>query len=634
MNKKFSGKTGTSIKLITDKIKFEAKKKNPQIKRKAKNSYTKGKLSLNDWRNISIGLRLLPEITDKIFQSQNDQLSSGKEDVSKIKLEILNYKQVMDDFIRRILDGVNNEYGRRRNIEMLEDYSQIVQAARDGIILKQESRCEDVNGERKKIIYDTSLTPNEVIDTLMRYERSSEEIQFNKLNNYLGIGLGLAGMVGTLANVNKNKDKNENSKEGSIIAISTVLATALQLTRRIMRKSERESLWELRDKEHRLQRDLLDNEQISTAAEEGAIRSIESIMEEEKKLSTKIQNKNLLFDVSIDIAMALLSGMYIKNQVQMKENGKIDGQSLASALLQLKQARGNVGKLVKGIEGIQRGINNEQEFRELCKKVNEIISQMEEKVYPLEGAKKPFNQIEIQNLDGKFYPKRNYETGEIEYSTKIEIPEFSMKRGDVVLLSGESGTGKSTFLRLLKRGDINNRDCIKIDGGKHVDNLGDEYISFRPSINLGNESNVLFQITEKENISDLSEDEKERLIKILKELNLDSTNALEQLASKKFMEFSTGQQRRLALSKLFYRVDDGASVIIVDEPVGNVEDKLVRQQLELIKKYAESRNVMLLLVTHRLDLSEDLATKRYHINKDGVMEQLPVISKEYKGEEL
>lgn len=276
------------------------------------------------------------------------------------------------------------------------------------------------------------------------------------------------------------------------------------------------------------------------------------------------------------------------------------------------------------IQGIQDSAKAEAKFRETCEKVRIILDQMDEKVYPLECAKHSFDSIQIRDLNGRFYPKKNYQNGEVEFATRIKIPEFSMKRGDVVLLSGESGTGKSTFLRLLKRGDINNRHCIELDNGEKVDNLGDEYISFRPSINLGDESNVLSQITGKKNISELEETERQNLIKILVEMNFDPTNLLEQLASKKFMEFSTGQQRRLALSKLFYRIDDGTSVIIVDEPVGNVEDRLIREQLEMIKKYAQSRNVMLLLTTHRLDLAEDLATKRYHINGDRVLEQIPV----------
>ena len=80
------------------------------------------------------------------------------------------------------------------------------------------------------------------------------------------------------------------------------------------------------------------------------------------------------------------------------------------------------------------------------------------------------------------------------------------------------------------------------------------------------------------------------------------------------------------LSKLFYRIDDSTSVIIVDEPVGNVEDKLIRDQLQMIKEYANEKNVMLLLTTHRIGLAEDLATKRYHINKDGVLEQIPIVN--------
>ena len=166
-----------------------------------------------------------------------------------------------------------------------------------------------------------------------------------------------------------------------------------------------------------------------------------------------------------------------------------------------------------------------------------------------------------------------------------------------------------------------------------MDNLGNEYISFRPSIELGDEKNTLFQITGKQNISDLDEKEKENLLRIMKELNLNFPNLLEQLASKKFMEFSTGQQRRLALSKLFYRIDDGTSVIIVDEPVGNVEDKLIREQLEMIRKYAIEKNAMLLLTTHRIDLAEDLATKRYHINKEGNLEQLQIVDKNKERDE-
>lgn len=328
-----------------------------------------------------------------------------------------------------------------------------------------------------------------------------------------------------------------------------------------------------------------------------------------------------------------MTGMYVNGQIQTKENGKIDGKMLAAALINLRNVQGVAHNFLNVIQNIMDRKDQRAGFEENCEKLRQIIKQMEEKVYPLEGAGHPFDSIKITDLTGHFYPRKDYETGEINYLTTIKIPEFSMKRGDVVLLSGESGTGKSTFLRLLKRGDINNRKAIELDNGEMVDSLGREYISFRPSINLGDETNVLYQITGKENISDLTEKERRSLVNLLQELKFKSPNLLEELASKKFMEFSTGQQRRLALSKMFYRIDDGTSVIIVDEPVGNVEDSLIREQLEMIKNYAESRNVMLLLTTHRLDLAADLATKRYNINSAGVLEQMPIKQEEEKKRE-
>lgn len=631
MDLRFNGKNGISARLITEKIKKEVSRGKNEDKRKIRNTFKSGKLSAKDMKNIAFGLEMLGRILNESFNIQYNELLQGEKDVSRIKKDIFEYRHVMEDFLRRIRVGTKEEYFVRKRIELLPDYTQISQAARDGIILKKDTRQEIIDGEVKEITYDTTMTPKEVIDILYQYEKTLERLQFERLNNYIGLGLGLAGTLGIMTNGCKNKT-NEKDK-GALITLGSTAIGGLKLLQGVIEKDKNQEIWDIEDEQFRLRTDLLEKEQISSQAEEDAIKNIKTLSEQQRKLENRRDNKELLFETSIDIAAALLSGLYISRNISLKENGKIDGKSLAAALVSLNSMKNVSGNFVRSIKGFQDIRNFEIEYEELSKKVQEIISQMEEKVYPLEGAESAFDSIKVENFNGKFYPKKNYETGEIEFGTKINVPEFSMKRGDIVLLSGESGAGKSTFLRLLKRGDINNRKCIKLDNNKEVDNLGNEYISFRPSIDLGDEKNVLYQITGKQSISDLDEKERENLLKIMEELNLNFPNLLEQLASKKFMEFSTGQQRRLALSKLFYRIDDGTSVIIVDEPVGNVEDKLIREQLEMIKKYAVEKNVMLLLTTHRLDLAEDLATKRYHINKDGVLEQMPIIDKNKEKDE-
>ena len=631
MDLRFNGKNGISARLITEKIKKEVSRGKNEDKRKIRNTFKSGKLSAKDMKNIAFGMEMLGRILNESFNVQYNELLQGEKDVSRIEKDIFEYRHVMEDFLRRIRVGTREEYFVRKRIELLPDYTQISQAARDGIILKKDTRQEIIDGKEKEITYDTTMTPKEVIDILYQYEKTLERLQFERLNNYIGLGLGLAGTLGIMTNGCKNKT-NEKDK-GALITLGSTAIGGLKLLQGVIEKDKNQEIWDIEDEQYRLRTDLLGKEQISSKAEEDAIKSIKTLSEKQRKLENRRDNKELFFETSIDIAAALLSGLYISRNISLKENGKIDGKSLAAALVSLNSMKNVSGNFVKSIKGFQDIRNFEIEYEELSKKVQEIISQMEEKVYPLEGAESAFDSIKVENFNGKFYPKKNYETGEIEFGTKINVPEFSMKRGDIVLLSGESGAGKSTFLRLLKRGDINNRKCIKLDNNQEVDNLGNEYISFRPSIDLGDEKNVLYQITGKQSISDLDEKERENLLKIMEELNLNFPNLLEQLASKKFMEFSTGQQRRLALSKLFYRIDDGTSVIIVDEPVGNVEDKLIREQLEMIKKYAVEKNVMLLLTTHRLDLAEDLATKRYHINKDGVLEQMPIIDKNKERDE-
>lgn len=572
-----------------------------------------------------MGLHILKKIVSETFNMQERKLLLGNKDVSKIKKEIIGYRRLIENFIDKLTIDAKNDYEISQRIESLSKYSEIVQVARDGIIIKQERRIEQVGEEKKEITYDTTMSPREVSRILIDYEKQSYKTQMDKLDNYLGLGLSLASIIGAVINEKGTKDQEKGLP--TLISLGSISIGGLKLIQGTLNQNDNKNKFKVIDKEFSLIDDLLENEQISTNAQTNAIQNIETLANEEKDISTKIEDKKLAFNTILDLSIALLSGIYVNSKIQTNDNKKIDGKSLASALVSLKSTKQISAYLIKTVESYAQNKKQEEIFEQTCIKIREIWKQMEEKVYPLNGAKKPFDSMQITDFTGKFYPKKDYETGETHYSTIIKIPEFSMKRGDVVLLSGESGSGKSTFLRLLKRGDINNRKAIKLDNDESVDSLGNEYISFRPSINLGDEANVLYQITGKTSISDLTEDQKEHLLTILRELKFKNPNLLKDLASKKFMEFSTGQQRRLALSKLFYRVDDGTSVIIVDEPVGNVEDNLIREQLEMIKRYAESKNVMLILTTHRLDLAEDLANKRYNINNEGILEEIPIYKK-------
>ena len=627
--KSYESKSGESIKLIMDAIKSrldDSKEIKKNLVNKKKNRRVSfGNLSTKDLKNVALGLDMLSKISRDKFDDQHTKLLTGEDDVSKVKKDVANYRYIIEETISRLSKGAREEYEIHKKISNLLRYTKITQAARDGVILRQETRNEVINGITKQITYDTSMGPREVIDLFEQYQNELDRNEANKASFYLSLGLGVAGMLGAIAG--NSKDEKMENGNAALITLGTTTVTGLKFIYSYMNKDGRKEEREYRDLRKRLNRDLLENEAISNKDEKNQINSIKRVANKELGAIHKRQNKEYIFNEVMNIVVASITGAYINKRVTLNENGKINGKDLAKALVEIEMSKGAAGYLVGALQNIMNNKKDQEELDDLARRVDDVIKQMEEKVYPLEGATHSFDSIKIENFEGKFYPKKDYETGEINYSSTIKIPEFSMKRGDVVLLSGESGAGKSTFLRYLKRGDINNRKGIEIDNGEKVDNLGNEFISFRPSVNLGSETNVLHQITGKWSISELTEEERKRLLTTLRELKFNTPNLLDELASKNFEEFSTGQQRRLALSKVFYRIDDGTSVIIVDEPVGNVEDSLIREQLEMIKRYAEERNVMLILTTHRLDLAEDLVTKRYNINKEGVMEEIRVKSK-------
>lgn len=648
-SKNFKGKRGTSSRLLNEyvskTIKRE-KKKEKNIDKKGKSNGNKsghfqeeksllkrpkgiGRLVSPDIRDISVGVHAIRNLIENSLQVFSSKTLQGEnKNINKLKKGIVLYTDTINLFLNRSDRFMQEQSNLKEYVEELRNTYRAAQAARDGVLIKQESRTEiDENGEEKQIKYDVSMTEREVLYILDNYRNIFEMYRYNQLSNYINIGINIVGVLGMIQDSLKNKDA-EDKESVSLVSVGILAASFLKLFSRQVAEPMWKKSREVEQVKRRKTDDFLNKEQISYLAEQDTIEEIKKYAEEEHRLQDEGNNRQFLLESSITVITALVTGMYVTNQVRANGKKTLDSKTFSDALISLGTTKGYVGSILQTIIRMKHDLEAADELKLLTIQVEEIEKQMKEKIYPLIGAAESFDSFSVENLDGKFYPTTNYETGEISYGINIKVPEFSVKRGQTVLLTGDSGAGKSTFLRLLKRGDIDNRGCIKLDNGKVVDNLGKEFISFKPSTELGNEGTVLSQITEKESISELDQNQRKKLIQILGELNLYDDRIFDDMASKRFSQFSTGQQRRLALSKMLYRIKDGTSVVIVDEPVGNVQDSLIKEQLEIIKKYAMDNNMMLILVTHRIDLAEKIVDKRYHISKDGVMQEVEVKEQE------
>ena len=168
--------------------------------------------------------------------------------------------------------------------------------------------------------------------------------------------------------------------------------------------------------------------------------------------------------------------------------------------------------------------------------------------------------------------------------------------GELVAIIGESGSGKTTLLNQLCGMDVPDKGEIIIDGINLTKLSSDELCKMRRSkigviyqfYNLIPELNIRDNITLPVELDGGKVDEGE-LAEILKTVGLfgrerDFPSAL-----------SGGQQQRVAIARALFQKP---SLILADEPTGNLDEKNSEDILELLCKLNEGRKITVIIVTH------------------------------------
>ena len=199
----------------------------------------------------------------------------------------------------------------------------------------------------------------------------------------------------------------------------------------------------------------------------------------------------------------------------------------------------------------------------------------------------------------------------------------SIDRGEFFTLLGPSGCGKTTLLRMIA-------GFYQMDSGLLY--FGDKLINDVPAHKR--DTGMVFQnyaifphMTVRENVSYGLKARKVPKKEIKKRVD----DALElvqisMLANRKPNELSGGQQQRVALARAFVIEP---SVLLMDEPLSNLDAKLRVQMRTMIKKLQRRLGITTIYVTH--DQEEALAiSDRIAVMKDGNIMQIGIPSEIYK----
>lgn len=187
--------------------------------------------------------------------------------------------------------------------------------------------------------------------------------------------------------------------------------------------------------------------------------------------------------------------------------------------------------------------------------------------------------------------------GKMPHTALLNV-SFEMEPGEFVAVMGPSGSGKSTLLQVISTIDSPTSGSVLINGKNPHMLKQNELASFRRS-ELGfvfQDFNLIHTLTVAENIMLPLSLEKISGKEIRKRtVAMANYLGIAKLLPKRTFEISGGQAQRVSIARAL--VHD-PSLILADEPTGNLDSKATNDVMKLLKRLNKEKNSTILMVTH------------------------------------
>lgn len=226
----------------------------------------------------------------------------------------------------------------------------------------------------------------------------------------------------------------------------------------------------------------------------------------------------------------------------------------------------------------------------------------------INGTTSNFGNLAVQNLSFSY----NAETPVLQDIT------LRAEKGEIIGIVGESGCGKSTFLKLLLRFWQKSSGEIRF-GGVDVDDIDTD--SLLKNVTMVSQTTYLFDETIEENLRiakpDATQEELEAACRMasVHEFILSLPDGYKTRVGTLGDNLSAGEKQRIGLARAFLR---GSEWILLDEPTSNVDS--INEGIILKALQAQKGKKSILLVSHR-ESTMAIADRIYRV-KDGRMTEI------------
>lgn len=224
-----------------------------------------------------------------------------------------------------------------------------------------------------------------------------------------------------------------------------------------------------------------------------------------------------------------------------------------------------------------------------------------------------------------------YKTKDIEVLA-LQGLDLTVKRGELMAIIGNSGSGKSTFLNMIGGLDRPSAGKLYVDGKNLFQMNEEELVEYKRStvgfVWQNNARNLLPYLTAWENVmtpmlfqsDSLSEHEKKKRAEELLELV-----GLSERKDNKLSQLSGGEQQRVAIA---IALANNPKLLLADEPTGAVDRRTADDILDMFRKLNAELGITIVIVTHDKELASKV--NRVISIRDGKTSSERVMRSEYR----
>jgi putative ABC transport system ATP-binding protein len=211
---------------------------------------------------------------------------------------------------------------------------------------------------------------------------------------------------------------------------------------------------------------------------------------------------------------------------------------------------------------------------------------------------------------------KTYQMGEVMVQA-LDGVSFDIQKGEVISIMGPSGSGKSTLMNILGCLDVPTTGEYTLDG-ENVSKLKDDQLAkirnrkvgfVFQSFNLLPRASALANVELPLRYGGVNGDRSQRSRQALEAVGLGDR------INHRPSELSGGQQQRVALARAMV---NEPSILMADEPTGNLDTKSGKEIMELILEMNRTHGTTVIIVTH--DPSIAAQTQRVIRLRDGLLE--------------